>query len=268
MKRVTRVIWRCCVAVFSTKTVRVFGQEVWFTWPFNVWVFLYSLWMAVLEHWALGIVMPFVLGIIYFNVLLHEFGHVYAARLLGYSCKGIAILPIGGAAYIEDDWQKRPLHEAIIALAGPAVNASLGLIHLCLDPFLPDSGLARAINDSMILLNACMVFFNLLPVFPMDGGRLLRAGLSAVWGQERGIKLTRFVGAFVGSACAVIAVYFGYYFAAFILMLAPALGFLEPKKEETEEEIKAALKSGESSESLKEKGIIVVKPQDFRSKAG
>lgn len=120
---------------------------------------------------------------IFVCVLLHELGHAYAARKLGIRVPRILLLPIGGMAEFER-MPRNPTQEIIIAVAGPLVN---GLIITVLIPFLrfpsgwEDEVAWAGANGyflTLLLANGLMALFNMIPVFPMDGGRVLRALLA------------------------------------------------------------------------------------------
>jgi len=106
------------------------------------------------------------------SVCLHELGHAMAAKRYGIDTAHITMYPFGGVAAIKD-MPEEPDQELVIALAGPAVNFALVAVF----------GLAFAVFGSrflvaMIGLNLVMGLFNLIPAFPMDGGRVLRALLA------------------------------------------------------------------------------------------
>lgn len=117
-------------------------------------------------------------------VLLHEFGHALAARRYGIGTREITLLPIGGLARLER-LPERPSQELVVALAGPAVNLVIafgigiglwlgghGGANVLLD------GSDGGIGERLLVANLFLVAFNLLPAFPMDGGRVLRALLA------------------------------------------------------------------------------------------
>lgn len=104
-----------------------------------------------------------------FLVLLHELGHSFAADIFKIRTKSIVLMPIGGMASIER-MPTVPKEEFTVAIAGPAVNAFLIAPLFAVAPF-------HDILYSVAVSNVALLVFNLLPAFPMDGGRILRAGL-------------------------------------------------------------------------------------------
>ena len=110
-------------------------------------------------------------GLVFGIVLLHELGHAFTARQFGVRTRAITLLPIGGVAQM-DGMPGKPWQEMLVALAGPAVN--IGLAIVMLPVALGGSWLATR----LLWVNVGLALFNLIPAFPMDGGRVLRAALT------------------------------------------------------------------------------------------
>ena len=145
--------------------------------------------------------------LLFASVLLHEFGHILVARRFGVRTPAVTLLPIGGVAQMERI-PEQPRQELAISLAGPAVNLVIGgAIVLALGglPPHPEMELAnfgRAFWTHLAFANLALALFNLLPAFPMDGGRALRALLSGKLGYARGTRAAAVTGQ-------VLAVLFG-----------------------------------------------------------
>jgi len=137
-------------------------------------------------------------------VLLHEFGHIWAARRYGIRTPNVTLLPIGGVAALER-MPEKPAQEIVVALAGPAVNLVIALVLAAVLGlrFDPETMSAAALQSNFLaqvaIANVILLVFNLIPAFPMDGGRVLRALLTMWLGYTRGTL----VAARVGQALAV-----------------------------------------------------------------
>jgi Zn-dependent protease/CBS domain-containing protein len=136
-------------------------------------------------------------------VLLHEFGHAIAAKGFGINTPDITLLPIGGVARLER-MPEKPSQELVVALAGPAVNV---VIALALWLVVGSRGVMDPENvnrtDMLVQLmqiNVMLVLFNLLPAFPMDGGRVLRALLATRMNYARATQIA----ATIGQGCAFL----------------------------------------------------------------
>jgi Zn-dependent protease len=133
-------------------------------------------------------------------VLLHEFGHALAARRFGIQTRDITLLPIGGLARLER-MPEKPTQELWVALAGPAVNVViaavlfLGLLAFqALEPISQLSVTGGNFFERLLVVNIWLVAFNLVPAFPMDGGRVVRALLATRLEYTRATQLAATLG--------------------------------------------------------------------------
>lgn len=144
-------------------------------------------------------------------VLLHEFGHVLAARRYGIRTPDITLLPIGGLAHLER-MPTKPSEELLVALAGPAVNVLIaGTIFAWLGftPYTPaDADLVQgSFFGRLMYWNVIMVIFNMIPAFPMDGGRVLRAVLAMFLDYGKATRLAAGIGQTIAVFGGVIALF-------------------------------------------------------------
>jgi Zn-dependent protease len=159
--------------------------------------------------------------LIFLCVVLHEFGHITAARRYGIQSPEVTLLPIGGVASMQR-LPKDPRQELVVALAGPAVNLVIGLA-LALAAGSLRLGLLAEIDDPRLSLigrlaaaNIFLAVFNLIPAFPMDGGRVLHALLA----MRLGGPLATEVAAKIGQAFAIGLGFLGLFGNPLLLFIA------------------------------------------------
>ncbi len=197
-------------------------------------------------HWTFGLTFLFVLfiglkykrdyseiGVIFlllivmfFCVILHEYGHALMAKRFKVKTIDIILSPIGGLARLEK-LPSKPIHEFYIAVAGPLVNGFISILlasilYLASKPiFLNFNGDLNQVDNwgaylSLILgMNLILFIFNLVPAFPMDGGRILRSLLSIKLGKKK----STFISSFIGYLFAIAFILFGIFSGRYILAI-------------------------------------------------
>jgi Zn-dependent protease len=136
-------------------------------------------------------------------VLLHEFGHALACRQVGGTANQIVLWPLGGVAYVNPP--QRPGAMLWSIAAGPLVNVALVPILLIVGRSMRAAGMAQAMPDAFLLvrtialINLGLLIFNMLPVFPLDGGQILRSLLWFALGRARSLMAAVIIG-FLGVA--------------------------------------------------------------------
>lgn len=123
------------------------------------------------------------IGSVFTIVVLHELGHALVARRFGIATRDITLYPIGGIARLER-MPERPLQELLVAVAGPAVNVVLALVIYTglrfadIEAVGNPLSLGASLAVQLLWVNISLAAFNLVPAFPLDGGRILRAALA------------------------------------------------------------------------------------------
>jgi stage IV sporulation protein FB len=143
-------------------------------------------------------------------VLAHEFGHILTARAFGVPTPDVTLLPIGGVARLARI-PEEPREELLIAVAGPLVNVAIALIlvvflgaNLTLQHLATVESSQVSMVDRLAIVNVFLVLFNLIPAFPMDGGRVLRALLAMRLGHVRATEVAATIGQWTAFALGFI----------------------------------------------------------------
>jgi stage IV sporulation protein FB len=189
------------MAGWSVSLGRIAGTEVRVHFTFLLLVLWFGL-VAGMQGGAAAAVDAIVFILAVFGcVVLHEYGHILTAKSFGIVTRDITLLPIGGIASVER-MPEKPAQELLVALAGPTVNGLIAAILIVL--FGADLGaeLTVASMDDLkldfatrlALANAMLGVFNLIPAFPMDGGRVLRALLSLRLDRARATRIAARIG--------------------------------------------------------------------------
>jgi Zn-dependent protease/CBS domain-containing protein len=175
----------------------------------HVTFLLFLLWAALSQGLLTGNVLGAVSGValllsVFGCVLLHELGHALTARRFGIRTRDIVLLPIGGVARLQR-MPDRPSQELLVALAGPAVNLVIAaVLALLLSQLHAPGPMTGEILQTLLQINVLMLTFNLIPAFPMDGGRVLRALLAMRLPYVRATRIAVGVGQGIALLFAVI----------------------------------------------------------------
>lgn len=185
---------------WSFPLVRILGTEI----RIHVTFLLLVAWYAWVSYriggQAAGIIAAIFLLLVFVCVLLHEFGHILQARRYGIRTPEVLLSPIGGLARLER-MPEEPMQELKVALAGPAVTLVIALAlgaWLAATGGLPTVFVFDPAHESLVTalfrVNVILLLFNLLPAFPMDGGRVLRALLVRRRGMVTGTRIAARIG--------------------------------------------------------------------------
>jgi Zn-dependent protease len=167
---------------------------------FLAWIFFASYYAGGLD--AAWYALAFMI-LLFACVVAHEFGHIFMAKRFGVSTPTVTLLPIGGVAQLERIPEK-PSEELLIAVAGPAVNVVIAAVlvyvfgaSLSVENLAALGSTSVSLLDRLAIVNVFLVVFNMIPAFPMDGGRVLRAALASRLGFVRATEIAASIGQFV-----------------------------------------------------------------------
>ncbi len=259
----------------SLRIFTLFGTPVRisYTWPIapiiitialGTWVSnRYSPTGEILVPYTLAAIVALCLGV---SVLIHEFAHVLTARRLGIRASGITLFVLGGVSHLDDNDDSRPRTDLAVSIAGPFTSLILGLAcgaiallpDLLTDPstveiryasleewpsMIVGPHLIYMAFEYLAIANIIIGLFNLLPLFPLDGGRILSAILWAITSnRQRGIRIAALVGQLGAAAIIVYGAYnlffgellVGAWFIAIGAFLMEAAVSASPRNEEEE----------------------------------
>jgi len=243
---------------------KIAGIKIFLHWTFPIiifWIIFSNLRRGLnAEQVAWSVV--FILAL-FVCVTLHELGHALAARRYHIKTKDITLLPIGGVARLEN-MPEKPMQELIVAMAGPAVNfviIILLFIYLRLTKLPTDFSIITHVTGdnfllSLAIINVWLAVFNLIPAFPMDGGRVLRALLSLRLNRILATKIA----VSIGQTLALVFVFLGFFGNPFLIFIGLFI-FLGAMAEYEQVKTGSALK-GHTVEEITMKDIPVIKRED------
>jgi len=193
---------------------RIFGIPIGldFSWFFIVFFFSYLLATgyfpqeikdgSILSYWMAGLLTSLLLFV---SVLLHELGHALMARIFGIPVRRIKLMVFGGVAQFEHE-PESAASEFWTALGGPVVNVLLGIMLYFVQPFFRSFQWGSVIVSYLTYINFILAIFNLIPGFPLDGGRVLRA---VVWAVNRNLRKSTIIAARTGRFIAFLFIFWG-----------------------------------------------------------
>ena len=266
----------------SLKLFTMFGIPVHLHWTFGL-IILYAVYLGYSSAEAPGEVLFGTIWIVGFFlaifacVLFHEFGHSLTARKYGVETQDIILTPIGGIARLER-MPEKPFQEFVVAIAGPLVNVAIAILLLATGyllysgesweifsyilekrllaedlstEYIEDKGIyiSNLLNflPLLITVNVALFVFNLIPAFPMDGGRIFRALLAMRIGRVRATRAA----SLVGQGLAVLFVVFGLMWGQFTLTLIGVFVFTTARAENSMVQIDHVLRSHTAGELVR-----------------
>lgn len=252
---------------WSLKLGRFFGIEVFVHWTFWIligWIFLMHFQAG--HSWVQGAWGALFIFALFGCVFLHELGHALTARRFGVSTRDITLYPIGGIASLEG-MPEKPEQELLVGLAGPTVNliiAAMLWVYLNISGQIPDLSSMNSSHDmsqipllwSLFFANIVLAVFNLIPAFPMDGGRILRALLAFFMDKTKATGIAASVGQFL----AIVFVFLGFFYNFWLVFIGLFI-FLGAGGEAAHEQTKAALAGLTVNDALMRR-FSFLKPDD------
>lgn len=205
---------------------------------------------------VINILTAVLITLVFASVVIHELCHSYLAKRYGIKIERIVLLPIGGVSEMEIP--KNPAQELRISLVGPVSNliiATLGYVFLIIF----QNNLSAVVNGLIyyfIIVNLLLGLFNLLPAFPMDGGRILRAFLAERMSFIKATKLAASIGKQFAIIMAIVGVFFN-----FLLILIAVFVYLGADAEYKSVLISALLEN-EKVKDVMTSNVHTVNPDD------
>src|ERR1035437_4745901 len=189
---------------WSLRIGRFFGIEVFIHWTF--WILIVWIFLMQLGSGGVGQAVTAALFILslFICVVFHEFGHALVARRFGVVTKDITLYPIGGIASFES-LPEKAWQELLVGVVGPLVNLAIALLlglYLSASGNLPDLEKINSTTDmfqmpflwNLFVANIVLGVFNLIPAFPMDGGRVFRSILALITDRVTATRIAAAIG--------------------------------------------------------------------------
>ncbi len=214
---------------------------------------LFFIFVSVLGQYGINraLLATLLICAVFVCVLIHEVGHSLIARRFGKETKSITLLPIGGVATIEE-MPEKPIHEIAMAIVGPFINLAIaGILYIFVGQWTgagesnlyPDS--VKSFFAGLIGINVMLAVFNMIPAFPMDGGRVLRGILAIKLDYVRATSAA----VFVGQALAMLFIFFGLFFDWWLALIGIFL-YIGAGSEKQQVLLKSVLRQVPVSEAM------------------
>ena len=189
---------------YGIRLFQAFGITVYLHWSWLVVAVIEIQWRSNQYHSPVWNVAEYLC--LFAIVLMHEFGHALACRSVGGKADRIILWPLGGVAYVSPPMRPGAVLWSIVA--GPLVNVAL-LPLTVLSLRLPVSSNTHVLLQSVAWINLILLIFNLLPIYPLDGGKILWALLWFVIGQGRALMVASVIGLFGAAGLGALALWIG-----------------------------------------------------------
>jgi Zn-dependent protease/CBS domain-containing protein len=214
---------------------------------------LFFIFVSVLGQFGINraILATLLICAVFVCVLIHEIGHSLIARRFGKETKSITLLPIGGVATMEE-MPEKPVQEIAMAIVGPFINLAIaGILYIFVGQW-TGAGVTNLYPDSvktffagLIGINVMLAVFNMIPAFPMDGGRVLRGILAIKMDYVRATSAA----VFVGQALAMLFIFFGIFFNWWLALIGVFL-YIGAGSEKQQVVLKSILRQVPASEAM------------------
>ena len=198
---------------------------------------LFLVWIGVADYLASGpaaaIASVVFILLVFLCVTLHEFGHIAMGRRFGVQTPEVILSPIGGIANMER-MPEEPSQELLVAIAGPLVNVAIALVLMLgfgigIERLTTMDFESATLAERLLLVNVTLVLFNLVPAFPMDGGRVLRALLAMRMGAAPATALA----ARIGQGFAFLFILLGLFYNPILMLVGIFIYFAAAAEEQT-----------------------------------
>jgi Zn-dependent protease len=207
-------------------------------WSLPVPLTLLTLTGIISQGWEKGTLPLLVVPIVIAIVTLHELGHCTTAKILRIPVKSITLTGIGAIAIIKPRPKEPPIRKLLVTLSGPLVNLLLPIPAICIWGMpttqwlqLAQRGLPQdpwpAIYSLIMAINLAILLFNLLPIYPLDGGRILKEGAEIFFGKKAGKPLAIATCLIAGLPITLLLAITQNYFLASITLSVTIIGIIE-----------------------------------------